>query len=105
MVVGLGKSDALSKLVFNVSVERCITMWKQTQVEQCPAEKWQCLPHADDGVVLGFAVRRTVEAIKYMALVASQVGLTINASKITNTINRKKTVTAPKEIEMDIRKC
>jgi hypothetical protein len=36
-------------------------------------------------VVLGLAVRHTVERIKYvyMTIIASQVGLTINASKIT----------------------
>jgi len=54
---------------------------------------------------LGFAVRHTIETIKYMAIVASQVGLTINASKIIYTINRKKTDNAPKEIEIDITKC
>jgi hypothetical protein len=53
-------------------------------------------------VVFGFAVRHTVGTIKYMAIVASQAGLTINASKITYTINRKKTDNAPKEIEIHI---
>jgi hypothetical protein len=56
-------------------------------------------------VVLGFAVRETVETTNYMTVVASQVGLTKNVPKITYTINRKKTDNASKEIEIDIRKC
>jgi hypothetical protein len=44
-----------------------------------------------------FAVRRTVETIKYGTAVASQVGLTINASKITCKMNRKETENATKK--------
>lgn len=56
-------------------------------------------------VVLGLVVGQTVETVKYVTTVAEQVGLTINASKIQYKINRKKTDNAPKEIEIDIRKC
>jgi len=40
-----------------------------------------------------------------VTIVAAKVGLTINASKITYKINIKKTDHAPKETEIDIRKC
>jgi hypothetical protein len=40
-----------------------------------------------------------------VTIVAAQVDLTINASKITYKINRKKTDHAPKETEVNIRKC
>ena len=80
-------------------------MQKQTQDEQHPVEKRQCLPHADDVVVLGIAVKPTVETVKCVTIVASQVGLTINASKNAYVINRKKTDNASQEFEVYIRKC
>ena len=48
-------------------------------------------------VVLGLAVRRTVETIKNVTVVASQVGLTINAFIITCKMNRMETDTAKKK--------
>jgi len=56
-------------------------------------------------IVLGLAVGHTVEVIKYVTIVGAQFGLNINASKITYNINRKIADNAPKETEIDIRKC
>jgi hypothetical protein len=86
-------------------VEKCITNVETNPRGTMSSRKRQCLPHAAQVVVLGLAVRHIVETIKCVTIVASQIGLRLNASKTIYTINRKKNENASKEIEIGIRKC
>jgi hypothetical protein len=52
-------------------------------------------------VVLGHAVKHTVETLADTTTVASQMGLTINVSKTKYMINRKKKGNEPEEIEIN----
>ena len=102
--VGLRQGDALSTLLFNLCVEKVTMNAKaNTGVTRFNRTR-QDLLYADDVVVLGHAVKHSAETTEDMTTVASQIGLTINASKTKHVTNRYKNGSEPEEIETNRQK-
>jgi hypothetical protein len=82
MVIGLRQGDALSTLLFNLCMEKVIRNVKAVPGVTIFNRTRQSLLYADDVVVLGCAVKHSAETLEDMTTVASQMGLTVNISKM-----------------------
>jgi hypothetical protein len=93
------QGDALSTLLLNLCMEKVIRNVQTNTGATTFNRRRHDLLYADDVVVLGHALKHIAETTEDMTTVASQIGLTIKASKIKYMINRNKNGNEPEEIE------
>jgi hypothetical protein len=108
MVVGLRQVDSLSILLFNLCMEKIIRNVKTIPGGAIFNRTRQFLAYADDVVILGQTDRYISETVEDMAVVATQIGRSMNNAKTKYMVNRKDNNNEPKEIEImgkKIKKC
>jgi hypothetical protein len=81
----------MEKIFRNVKTNPGRTIFNRTR---------QCLASADDVVILGLSVRYISETLEDRAVVATQIGLSMNNAKTKYVVNRKDNNNEPKEIEL-----
>jgi hypothetical protein len=81
----------MEKIIRNVKTNPGGTIFNRTR---------QCLAYADDVVILGRSVGYISETLEDMAVVATQIGLSVNNAKTKCMVNREGIKNEPKEIEI-----
>jgi hypothetical protein len=81
----------MEKIIRNVKTNLGGTIFNRTR---------QCLAYADDVVILERCVRYISEILEEMAVVATQIGLSMNNTKIKYMVNTKNNNNKPKETQV-----
>jgi hypothetical protein len=96
-VVEVRQDDSLSTLLFNICMEKIIRNIKTNLGGTVFNRIRQCLAYADNVVILERYATYISEILQDMAVVATQIGLSMNNTKIKYMVNRKNNNNEPKE--------